>query len=122
MDVSQFTHLLKNILFLFRERGREGEREGERNQCVVASCAPPLGTWPATQECALTGSRTGDPLVCRLALNPLEPHQPGPAILVLAYRTYTNRAQKCFYLEGSMNKVVVGLRPAAIDVCIQPSH
>ena len=23
--------------------GREGEREGEKHQCVVASCAPPTG-------------------------------------------------------------------------------
>ena len=32
---------------------------------------PPLGTWPATQACALSGSPTGDPLVYRWALNPL---------------------------------------------------
>ena len=41
-------------LFIFRERGREGEREGEKHQCVVASL---LGTWPATQACALTGNQ-----------------------------------------------------------------
>ena len=29
------------VLFIFRERGREGEREGEKHQCVVASHAPP---------------------------------------------------------------------------------
>ena len=28
-------------LFIFRERGREGEREGEKYQYVVASCTPP---------------------------------------------------------------------------------
>ena len=28
---------LKKTLFTFRERGREGEREGEKHQCVVAS-------------------------------------------------------------------------------------
>ena len=28
-------------LFIFRVRGREGEREGEKHQCVVASCVPP---------------------------------------------------------------------------------
>ena len=32
---------------------------------------PPLGTWPATQAHALTGNRTGDPLVRRSVLNPL---------------------------------------------------
>ena len=34
----------KKILFIyFRERGREGEREGEKQQCVVASYVPPIG-------------------------------------------------------------------------------
>ena len=32
---------------------------------------PLLGTWPAKQAHAQTGNQTGDPLVCRLALNPL---------------------------------------------------
>ena len=30
-------------LFIFRERGREGGREGEKHQCVVASHTPPTG-------------------------------------------------------------------------------
>ena len=32
---------------------------------------PQLGTWPATQACALTGNRTSNALVHRLMLNPL---------------------------------------------------
>ena len=43
-------------LFIFREKGREGEREGEKHQCVAASQSPAPGTWPATQACALTGN------------------------------------------------------------------
>ena len=31
----------KNYLFIFRERGREEEREGEKHQCVVASHVAP---------------------------------------------------------------------------------
>ena len=58
-------------LFIFRERRREGEREGEKHWCVVASHKPPLGSWSATQACALTGNRTSDPLIHRPALNPL---------------------------------------------------
>ena len=38
---------------------------------------PPLGTWQATQACALTGNRTGDLSVRRLALKSSEPQQPG---------------------------------------------
>ena len=40
-------------------------------QEACLSHAPPLGTWLTIQAYALTGNRTGDPLVCRLALNPL---------------------------------------------------
>ena len=28
------------VLFIFRETGREGEREEEKHQCVVTYCAP----------------------------------------------------------------------------------
>ena len=30
-------------LFILRERGGEGEREGKKHQYVVASCVPPTG-------------------------------------------------------------------------------
>ena len=44
----------------------------ERNITVWLPLEHPLlGTWPATQACALTENRAGDPLVCRPALNPL---------------------------------------------------
>ena len=58
-------------LFIFRQREREEEREGEKHQCVVASHAPLLGTWPTTQACALIGNWTGNPVVCRMVLNSL---------------------------------------------------
>ena len=48
-------------LSIFREKGREGEKEGEKRQCVVASCAPPTGDlacnpgmctdWESNQQC-----------------------------------------------------------------------
>ena len=31
------------ILFIFRERRREGKKEEEKHQCVVASHTPPTG-------------------------------------------------------------------------------
>ena len=34
---------LKDFIYLFLEKGREGEREGEKHQCVVASHVPPTG-------------------------------------------------------------------------------
>ena len=35
--------ILFKILFIFRERGREGEKEGEKHPCVVAPHLLPSG-------------------------------------------------------------------------------
>ena len=58
MHIYMHIYIFKRFyLFIFR-RGK-GEREGEKHQSVVASHSPP------------TGNQTSDPLVHRLALNPL---------------------------------------------------
>ena len=36
-DASSSSSFKKDFMSLFSERGREGEREGEKHQCVVAS-------------------------------------------------------------------------------------
>ena len=59
------------ILFISRQRGMERGRRRESSMCGCLLHIPPPGTRPATQACALTGNRTGDPFVHRLALNPL---------------------------------------------------
>ena len=43
-----FFFFLRFYLFIFRERGKEGEREGEKHQCVVASHTPPTGDLAST--------------------------------------------------------------------------
>ena len=43
LSVPQFLCFLKRYLFIFRERGREGERGGEKHLCVVASHVSPTG-------------------------------------------------------------------------------
>ena len=62
---------LKDFIYLFLEREERREKERERNNSRLPLTHPLLGTWPATQACALTGNQTGDLLVRRLALNPL---------------------------------------------------
>ena len=65
-------------LFIFRKRGREGERKGEKHQYMheryinwLPLACPQLGTWHKTQACTLTRNWTGDNLVHRTVLNPL---------------------------------------------------
>ena len=58
------------LFYLFLERGVGREKDRERNINVWLPLARPLlGTWPATQTCALTGNQTSDLLICRPSLN-----------------------------------------------------
>ena len=61
----------KDFIYLFLERGGGREEERERNISVwlLLVCTEP-GTWPTAP--ALTGNRTGDPLVRKpVVVNPL---------------------------------------------------
>ena len=55
-----FLFLKRFYLFTFRERGREGDRKGEKHHCVrekeLPLTGPQMETWPATQARALTGN------------------------------------------------------------------
>ena len=60
-----FSFFLKILFILFF---REGEKERNTNVCLPL-VHPLLGTWPATQACALIGNQSGDPLIRRPVLN-----------------------------------------------------
>ena len=53
-SIAQNSFLKKDFIYLFLERGKEEEREGNTNAWLPLM-HPLLGTWPATQACALTG-------------------------------------------------------------------
>ena len=66
-----YFYLKRFYLFIFRERGREGERAGEKLQCEVASHMPPTGDLVPNPGICPDRNRTSNPLVLRPALNPL---------------------------------------------------
>ena len=41
MPPLSYSFFFFKTLFIFTEREREGKREGEKYQCLVASCMPP---------------------------------------------------------------------------------
>ena len=68
-------------LFIFRE-GKGGRKRGRgTSTCGFLLRTPLLGTWPATQACALTRNQTGNPLVLRSASSPLSHISQGNSLI-----------------------------------------
>ena len=68
---------LRFYLFIFRERGREGEREGEKHQCVVASSAPPTGDMACNPGMCSDSDSNQQCFSLQARTQSTEPHQPG---------------------------------------------
>ena len=79
--------IFKIYLFIFRKRGREGEREEEKHQCMVASACPQLGIWPETQTCAWESNQ--QPFGSQAGTQFTEPHQPGLEGVLFFYECYS---------------------------------
>ena len=62
-------------LFIFRERGSEGERKGEKHQCVVAFHAPP--TRDLARNPGVCWESNWQPFGSQAGTQSTEPHQPG---------------------------------------------
>ena len=78
-----FIYLFKRFyLCIFSQRGREGEREGEKHQRVVASCMSPTGNLACHPGMCPDWELNGNPLVHRLVLNPLSPTSQGRDYLI----------------------------------------
>ena len=67
-------------LFIYFQRGEERRRN---INVWLPLLHPLLRTWPATQACVLSGNQTGNPLVCRPALNPLSHTNQGISYTVM---------------------------------------
>ena len=82
-------NFFKVLFIYFLERGKGGRERGrETSMCCCLSRGLPLGTWPTTQACALTGNRTSNPLVHRAALNPLSHTSQGSFFFFFFLRIY----------------------------------
>ena len=82
---------------------------------MVASHTPPMGPWPATQACALTGNRTSNTGL-QAGTQSTEPHQPGLAAQVYngqmtstsftAYKDGESTHEKVFNLMREIQTII----------------
>ena len=80
-----FLFFLKFHLFLFRERGREGERERKKHQCVVASREPPSGDLAHNPSMCPDWELNWRPFGSQAGTQSTEPQQPGLYICLLIF-------------------------------------
>ena len=77
-DIHEIHHsFFFSILFIFQERGREGERKGEKHQCVVASHVPPTGDLACNPGLCPDWESNWQPFALQSGAQSTEPHQPG---------------------------------------------
>ena len=69
---------IRFYLFIFRERGRERERAGEKHQCVVTSHVPPTGNLAHNSGMSPDWESNQQPFGLQAGAQSTEPHQPGP--------------------------------------------
>ena len=67
----------KIFYLFFLERVREGEREGEKHQCVVASCTPPTGDLAYNPGMCSDWESNWQPFGSQPGAQATEAHQPG---------------------------------------------
>ena len=69
--------ILSFYLFMFRPRGRVGEREGEKHQYVVASHVPPIGDLARNPGMCPDWELNQRPFGLQASTQSTDPHQPG---------------------------------------------
>ena len=62
---------------MFRQRGREREREGEKHQCVVVSQVPPIGNLACNPGVCPDRESNWQPCRSQASAQSTDPHQPG---------------------------------------------
>ena len=72
-----FIYFLKDFIYLFLERGREGEKEEEKHQCVIAFRAHPTGDLAHNPGMCPDWESNLRPFGSQATTQSTEPHQPG---------------------------------------------
>ena len=82
-DPTVLFFFLRLYLFIFREMGREGGREGEKQQCVVDSHSPHTGDLAHNPRMCPDWESNQWPFGAQSGAKSTEPHQPGQDPTVL---------------------------------------
>ena len=116
-----YPFLFKDFIFIFRQRGREGKREGEKHQYVVASCVPPTGDLACNPGMCPDWESNRRPFGSQAGSQSTEPPQPGPFIFFLPSNSYIPNAlftacvfKKFNIIFQRLFQIITALEPAKV--------
>ena len=92
----------------FRERGREGEREGEKHQCVVV---PPAGDLVSNPGMCPDWESNQRPFGSQASTQSTEPHQRGPGNFL--------KVQWIPMCQQGMSKIHCDMRKLFVRPCVK---
>ena len=109
-----FSFLKRFDLFTFRQKGREGEREGEKYQRVVASRVSPTGDLVRNPGMCPDGESNQGPFGSQAGTQSPESHQQGPQTMVnsLLFYQKVKMGLKRSYKNGEPGiEIIIELQP-----------
>ena len=78
-------NFFKDFIYLILERGREGERKGDKHQCVVFSLMPPTGDLAHNPGMWPDWELNQRPFGSQASIQSTEAHQPGLIFFLMYY-------------------------------------
>ena len=91
--------LLLNNCFLYGGWGRDGGRDGEKHQCVVASCLLPTGDLAHNPGMCPDWEWNWGPFGSQDSTQSTEPHQPGQVTIIFHYSLGTGHGNTKGYFR-----------------------
>ena len=98
------------LIFILREKGREGERVGEKHQCVVAFHTPPTGDPAYNPGMCPDWESNWQPFGSQASAQSTEPHQPG----LFYFLCHIMREHSWFFLCSVSHDI--GQRPPVLHL------
>ena len=100
--------------FFFRQRGREGETEGEKQQCVVASCEPPTGDLAHNPGMCPDWESNQQSFILQAGAQSTEPHQPGQKYVSSKNLNNSNTHTYIYYIYICKNILFFSITSATL--------
>ena len=97
-----FFFIFKDFIYLFLERGKRREKEGEKHQCVVASCASPTGDLARNPGMCPDWESNQRPFVSQVSAQSTEAHQSG-----LDPKSLSSKLTRCHVVMLSEGTVLI---------------